>query len=118
MNYNFKNYPVLTELKLENESRIVIFSSCYSEDKQFPEILGREVFLFDKNGIMIWQIDAPQGVARIFDESIGEYVSQPYDWYFSGLRIRDGKYLAERFDGDVFELDMATGKATYVYWTK
>ena len=118
MRLDFANYPMLIKLNANSNYDLVLFSSCYSEEKQFPDILGREIFLFDKNDKMIWQIDAPQGVARIFDEFIGEYVSQPYDWYFSGLRVRDRKYLAERFDGDVFELDIATGKATYVYWTK
>jgi hypothetical protein len=119
MIFNFKNYPVLAQLNLENGLKLVVFSSYYSKEKQFPEILGREIFLFDKNDKMIWQIErTPQGTSRIFDESVGGFVNQPYDWHFSGIRIRDGKYLAERFDGDVFEIDMKTGKAEYVYWTK
>lgn len=119
MSFDFKKYPVLSKLTLEDGSKLVVFSSFHSEEKQFPEILGREVFLLDKNDDMIWQIgQTPKGIAREFDSSIGEFIDKPFDWHFSGLIERDGKILPVRFDGDVFELDMETGKATYVYWTK
>lgn len=53
MRLDFANYPMLIKLNANSNYDLVLFSSCYSEEKQFPDILGREIFLFDKNDKMI-----------------------------------------------------------------
>lgn len=118
MNFDFANYPVLVKLSVNPNYDLLLFSSCYSDEKQFPEILGSEIFLFDKKNNPIWQVKSPAGERHVFNELTKEYEVEPYEWYFSGLYQKDGKFLAEKFNGDVFELDMETGKAEYLYWTK
>ena len=118
MKSNITKYPVDQEIRMANGQRIIRFISCYDDDKQYNEILGREIFLFDINDNIIWQIDAPRSFGRIYDSKTLEFTEGEYDTYFCAVYEKNGKYLAERFDGYVFELDIETGKATYLYWTK
>ena len=118
MNFDFKKYTILNQIILNDGKKIILFASCYDDDQQNHEILGKEVFLFDNNNNIIWQIDSPQGERHIFNSTTNKYESEPYDWYFSSIYQNDKKILAEKFNGDVFEVDLETGKASYIYWTK
>ena len=115
---DIKKYRTMTKIELENGNNLVLYSSFYSEDEKYPEIFGKEIFLIDKNDNIIWQIDDPIGVDSVFDGNIGDSVTKPCMWNFSGFIKRDGKVLAVKFDGSVYEMDMKTGKTTYLYWTK
>ena len=110
-------YKILNKLHVSDSKNLIIFSSSGNDGEWIDDLLGKEVFLFDYD-TPIWQIDAPKGSRHIFDESENKFVDEPYEWNFCSIYKKDEKYLAERFDGYVFELDMQTGKATYLYWTK
>jgi hypothetical protein len=118
MNFDFKKYSVLKKINLDGEKKLVLFSSCIDDNQDHLEILGNEIFLFDIDDNLIWQVSSPQGERHFFNDITKKYETEPYGWYFSSMYKKEDKILAEKFNGDVFEIDMETGKAEYVYWTK
>jgi hypothetical protein len=118
MTFNPSDYEILLRVQVDEDHELLLLNSYGLDDSKTREILGKEVVLCDKNNNIVWQISSPQGDIHIFNSLTNKYETEIYDWNFSGIYRKDGKFLAEKFNGDVFEIDMKTGKAEYVYWTK
>ena len=76
------------------------------------DVLYRELFLVRTDGRVLWQISFDDQDQKRFSP-IG-----PAGWSFVGLVDRLARTYAQRFDGALFDVDLNTGWASYVTWTK
>lgn len=124
-NITIGSYPILSKLHLENKSLLITFDSYPREGKSNDEILGKEIFLFSEEGNVIWQIQPERGgwsreLQKLDPDKIDRagfiYVRPPN----ANPNYRQGpdEYIAMKFYGDTFTIDLATGHAKWKGWEK
>ena len=113
---DIKKYPLKEKIRIDDGKSLVLYSSYPTFEVEYKEISGKEIFLLDNNKNIIWQISPElgrtDGKTWKFDKNLPSYS------YFLEITIEDGFYMATRFNGDVFKIDMETGNATFAYWKK
>lgn len=101
---------------VEGTGELIVFESYSLPGLMHEEISGREVFLFNADGAVIWQINPETGTtenrAHDFDRSVE--TTEP----FVNVWEAYGEYYASRVNGDSFRLDLASGLATYIGWAR
>lgn len=95
---------------------MVVFVSVPAAGVEHHEILGREVFLIDEAGAIVWQIDPEPGTTngRQHDFDRQQETNEP----FVNVWQTEGTFYASRFNGDTFRIDMTSGSATYSGWAR
>lgn len=110
------DYPVAERHQIENGRMLILFRSHLEDGSINTEIFGKEICLFDDRGQLLWIINytpgSTVGYDRVFDPSSTEIFD------FVHLYCDNGSYFAEKYNGDVFEIDLNNGTANFVFWKK
>ncbi len=81
------------------------------------EVVNREIFLFAKDGSIIWQIEEAhpalreQGLGNFSDDAVG-------DGSYTEIRQERSDFFAFTWSGFKVKIDMDTGKIAYDSWSK
>jgi hypothetical protein len=93
---------ILKEISLPKGEAILLYEvSAATRDPSSEDY--NNIVRVDKDDGIIWRVDAPPP-------------TNPSD-AFVGIEAGD-RLFAQRFFGDRFEIDIATGKATHLGWSK
>jgi hypothetical protein len=116
---DFSKYEVWNELVIARNNKLIVFSAVKNSEERYEEISGRELFLLDKNNEIIWQVDMPEGSeTQAIDGRPREECGLVGDDGLINVYKEEGKYFVISLFGMIFEVDVTTGKAKYVSWTK
>ncbi|WP_134095325.1 hypothetical protein [Novosphingobium sp. PhB55] len=110
------DYPVAERHQIDNSRMLILFRSHLEDGSIESEILGKEICLFDVDGRFLWKINPAPGSTVGYDRVYNPNSTELFD--FVHLFCNDGNYFAERYNGDVFEIDLKDGTANYVFWKK
>lgn len=114
----FDKYPVQMKLKISDGATLVLFSSYESEDKYFPEIMEKELFLFDNNENVIWSLDINEDEFWFYNEVDKVKQRRFQKTWFCYIYKKNNHYYIQNINGFIFEIDISTGKGTFSHWEK
>jgi len=110
------DYEIAEAHHLDNGKTLIRFTSYPESGEVHESILGKEIFLFDEHDCPLWKINpepgSTVGYSRVFDPSCTDVFD------FVHISHEDGLYFAEKYNGDVFEIDLNDGSAKFTYWKK
>ena len=90
---------------LPDGRRIILTEYPAVGEEQTSDEVNRNMFCVDDDSRVFWQVDAPPPRGSLGDP-------------FVHVVIKDEAVTATRYFGDICEVDLMTGAATIVAWTK
>ncbi len=111
-------YEVISSISLSEGRKLVLFNP-FVDHIIDPEMSGRELFLLDKNDEIIWNVDVRRdGENQGIDGRPKDQFGLVGDDGFINLFQKDGKFILRSYRDMIFEVDIETGKAKFLYWTR
>lgn len=107
---------ILFTLPVAGVGQLVVLDTDPSTKAHYRDSMGREVFLLDETGTVLWQIAPQQGTTRgrSHDFDPAQATTEPFVNVWWGGEA----YHASRFSGDSFRIDLRSGTATYSGWAR
>ena len=112
-------YKIVSSISLSDKRCLVLYDSYPEPGKKYLEILGKELFLLDKNGDFVWNINIPIGNnTQGIDGTLKQNYGLLDDDRLVNLYTENDKILVRSIEDMIFEVDIETGKATFQRWTR
>ncbi|MGD9720873.1 MAG: hypothetical protein AB7O59_14375 [Pirellulales bacterium] len=93
------------EILLDDGSRIKLVETLATPKSTPSHEVSNNIYRIAADGAIVWQIDAPEGVRE----------RTP----FTGLEVHEKEQVVGyRWDGNLFSIDVETGKATFLEFVK
>lgn len=110
-------YKILQTLEIDPNKTIIVLDSFPDKNDNFYEIKGREVILTDKNGDVLWQIDIDfSNLDQIYLSDTINNIRKTV--CFVNIIKRNGEFFVKDYNGYLFSIDINTGVAHYLHWSK
>ncbi|WP_395327270.1 hypothetical protein WBP06_10575 [Novosphingobium sp. BL-8H] len=110
------DYEISETHRLPNGRSLILFASHPKDGVVCEDILGKEICLFDDNRCLLWKIDPEPGSTVGHDRTFDRSSTVVFD--FVHISHEGGLYFAEKYNGDVFEMDIDNGSAKFAFWKK